>query len=139
MPSFLQNFRRQLAQLTSPQVRHDLAAEVSRDFARRIDQGFDLERDPYGVPWLPSKKLSGKTLTRTGQLRGGLFVDADPQGHRVTVSVAGTAKLYARYPMTGTRTMPQRRFMPDDQGLPREWERGLEQVHDRYFERRWAR
>lgn len=140
MAGLLGGFRRQLAQMVSPQVRHDLAVEASREFAHLIDEGFGGERDPYGVPWRPSKKTGGKTLTKTGALRSGLFVEADPSARRITVRLTGTAKRYGEYHQSGTRRMPRRRFMPDDvDGLPQAWAQALSTLSDRYFERRWGR
>lgn len=139
MAGFLRNFRRELAQIASPGVRRDLAAEGSRRFARLIDEGFERERDPYGVLWQPSKKSSGKTLTKTGQLRQGLFVESDPRGRRVTVRITGTARRYGPIHQEGRGRMPQRRFMPDGQGLPPAWGREFTQAADDYFQRRWGR
>ena len=140
MASLFRQFRRQLAQMVSPQVRHDLAVQASREFAQRIDEGFDQERDPYGVPWRPSKKTSGKTLTKSGALRSGLFVEADPSARQVVVRLTGTAKRYGEYHQSGTHRMPRRRFIPDDVGgLPKAWAQALGMLSDRYFERRWGR
>ena len=140
MASILRQFRQQLAQMVSPQVRHDLAVRASREFAHLIDEGFDQERDPYGVPWRPSKKASGKTLTKSGALRSGLFVEADPSARQIVVRLTGTAKRYGEYHQNGTARMPRRRFMPDDMaGLPKAWAQALGTLSDRYFEGRWGR
>ena len=139
MAGLLRSFRQQLAQITSPQVRHDLAVQASREIAHQIQEGFDEERDPYGVPWIPSKKATGKTLTKSGALRSSLLVESDASGKRVVVRIVGPAKRYGPVHQEGRGRMPRRRFMPDDSGLPPAWAQALRTLSDAYFDRRWGR
>ena len=138
MTGIFTRMRQQLAQMTSPAVRRDLAELASREIDRQVQRGFDLKEDPYGVPWKPRKRPDkGSLLDRTGALRAGLFVDATPKS--VNVRITGPAKRYGPYHQTGTRRLPRRRFMPELGDIPPRWQQALGTLSDGYFNRRWGR
>lgn len=92
----LDDLIREAQKLLSPRMTRTINREAGREVARLIERGFDLERDPYGVPWKPSQRAiqgKGKTLTKTWALRTGIDYQVDAMG--VVFRIRGKANKYA--------------------------------------------
>jgi phage gpG-like protein len=132
----------------APAFRAGLSRNLAQEAQTQIVLGFRAQRDPYGLPWPPSKRATaqgGMTLIDSARLRNswnarGAIGRADAQGF-----VIGTNVKYARIHQKGgvihTRgrggaarkiTMPQRMMVPEN-SLGPIWEAALRNAAVAYF------
>jgi phage gpG-like protein len=71
------------------------ARRLGNQFLDNIDRQFSQSVDPYGSPWVPSKKPEGKTLIKTSTLRRSFVLDVASDGSSIDIGVAGPASQYA--------------------------------------------
>lgn len=117
---------------------------LGNDLAELSRQTFDESRDPYGEPWTPLKVRQGQPLRDTGRLMAAITHEATNQYANI-----GTNTVYARIHQIGGTikpkkapylvfkdhkggfihakevTIPARPFLPDNRGLPGDWEDAL--------------
>ena len=122
----LEDLRRRLGQVASPQFKEALARRLAGTVTKLLADEFRESRDPYGRPWAPvvrnrgrdvraraRRAAKGKTpradkpLIDTGRLRAASIATAAGTSVRVVIPVE-----YASYHQYGTRRMPQRQIVP---------------------------
>ena len=111
-------------------------------FLEKVEEGFDQQRDPYGLPWKPladstlrmrAKRGTGDTiLNDTGKMLASLRV--------ISTSNNATVKINrpAEYHQKGNPRLPQRRILPISFGaryLPKAWTQGIEKIFNDYVAR----
>jgi phage gpG-like protein len=135
-------FQRILSGLGLQQPRPALLADLRDEYLQAIQQGFDREKDPYGVPWqITVRKMvcKGPILTDTRRLRRSIsaqltgstvrFSSAVPYArtHQYGATVRGKGGGYLKFKVCGkwiTKReikIPARPFLPDGRGLPQSW------------------
>lgn len=116
----------------------DVPSRAARQAAEGIDEAiqrqFDDGVDPYGAAWEPLAESTiartpdreGGPLDNTGAMRAGIVV-APSSGAGIAITFDAD---YAQYHQTGTKSMPARKILPEEE-LPEEWEDAIaEAVHD---------
>jgi len=93
-------------------IRQNLAEEA----VDLVKQGFERESEPFGAPWAPLKRRTGKILQDTGRLKNSFTPRATADGFRIVTNVA-----YAQYHQRGTRRMVARPLVPTGTHLPDAW------------------
>ncbi|MDX1527053.1 MAG: phage virion morphogenesis protein [Gammaproteobacteria bacterium] len=143
-------FKRKLGRL-DPMLR-ELSANLAEETIHLIREGFQDEKDPYGVPWAPLRLREGRILQDTGGLRNSWHRQSSKSGFRVF-----SGKQYAIYHQRGTGIYgpsrkritpiratalklgrfgfaksvagtPARRMVPENGVLPVTWRRQYEQI-----------
>jgi phage gpG-like protein len=76
------------------------ANKLGREFVRLTGLGFLDSRDPYGAPWAPSKKQTGRTLVASTALSRSFTYAVN--GNVINVGVSGAPSNYAGYLHFGT-------------------------------------
>ena len=82
-----------------------------------VEKRFATETDPDGRRWKPSRRVlrgGGKTLTKTGRLRGSIRIRANRNSSEVFTDIK-----YGVYHNQGAPNLPKRQFVGDGQGLRR--------------------
>lgn len=119
----LDAFRVVLKRAGSVQKHQELVRKIGRTTNALIREQFEVERDPYGMPWTPVKRMARgqtKILYRSGSLRRSIRAEiADRE--TIRVRVIGKAGRYGMLHQNGTRKLPRRAFMPTERGTPRRW------------------
>ena len=133
--TLFKDLKRQLRDLQNPQTLHDLHNIAGHATHELVLEGFRFERDPYGVPWQPTRRRN-PILQDTFALRNGIVWRADSRG--VTVQTSGRANAYAAYPQRGTRKMPRRKFVPGSGELPPAYEQRLRNDFGEYLRQRFG-
>lgn len=107
----LARLQAKLKSLASEDTHVRLANVLGAEAITQIQLGFRSSRDPYGVPWAPLKRRSGKPLLDTGRLRSSFSYNA-----RRGSFVVGTNVSYAKFHQHGTagRSKASQRFQPID-------------------------
>jgi len=107
---------------------NEIAERAAPKIAEALEEQYALGQDPYGAPWAslqPStlKKHGPPPLTDSGDMKSGTdAVSAGPQ-------IIATAPEPADYHQGGTRSMPARPILPNEnQGLPSSWEKALKEA-----------
>lgn len=93
-----------------------------------VVRGFDEAHAPSGASWAPLKDGAGRPLDDTGALRRSVRLETKRLGFRLTSDTP-----YGAYHQEGTRTVPARPFLPEEQLSPG-FERALEAAADRALE-----
>lgn len=122
--SELSRIQEALREITSPRMFEELHTAAAVNMHRLVMEGFDEERDPYGIRWRPSLRArleGGHTLIKSGRLRQSFTWRADAKGAQV-----GTNVVYAPTHQFGRDGIAQRRMLPTTTGgMPPAWEREL--------------
>lgn len=128
---------RSLRQLASVPAR--VSADAAPVVTDLIAQQFTDGVDPYGEPWEPHAEATVK--------RWGEHPILDLSGRMKSVSVAPLSGAgigvslgadYSRFHQTGTKTMPARRILPDNRGLPATWVQALSHLTQDAFGKAWV-
>ena len=96
--------------------------------------GFRNEVDPYGTPWIPSRRAlneGGQTLTDQGFLRASMRTKFGTDQAEVLLT-----RNYGIFHQEGLGNNPQRRMVPDEGDLPPSWEDEITRNVDRIIDRR---
>lgn len=108
------------------------SAEAAREIERLIQDQFRSGTDPSGRPWKDLASGGRSFLFRSGDLFGSIHVKPRPgAGVRVTVDAK-----YASYHQTGTKRMPARKILPEDE-LPESWELAIERAVENSMRRKF--
>lgn len=102
-----------------------LMGQVGEELIELVREGFERQADPYGAPWAPLKRRSGRILQDTGRLR--MFFVRQKGERMVRV---GTPAFYGRFHQTGTKHMPARKMVPDG-ALPGAWSSRVNAIVER--------
>ena len=112
-------------------------AAIGQSLVEKVEQEFEGERDPYGLPWKPlapatlekrrKKGRGAKILQDTGVMRRSLNWQVVGRGELAV----GFADKKAIWHQEGTDRIPRRPMLPWKQGaggviLPRSWMREIE-------------
>lgn len=89
--------------------------QIGVRWVARVKVGFQRSVDPYGNPWAPITHRQGQPLLDTGRLRNS--VKHNVRGTNLELA---SNLVYADNHQYGI-TVRQRRFLPDQQGLPKAW------------------
>lgn len=110
----------------------DVPSRAARQAAEGIDEAiqrqFDDGVDPYGQEWAPLAESTlaqtpdrqGGPLDNTGAMRAGILV-APSSGAGITITFDAD---YAQFHQTGTKNMPARKILPEEE-LPESWEEAI--------------
>lgn len=120
----LRDFQRKTEQ--APRVLEVISKNLAEQTVELVRQGFEHESDPYGNDWAPLKYRDGRILQDSGRMRDTWhWEDVSARGYTVAPGVD-----YAVYHQDGTRTIPARPMVPD-QDLPDDWKRALSDIATR--------
>lgn len=114
-----------LERFADGQWRTGLMGQVGEELVELVREGFERQADPYGAPWAPLKRRSGRILQDTGRLR--MFFVRSKSASMVRV---GTPAFYGRFHQTGTKHMPARKMVPDG-ALPGAWSSRVNAIVER--------
>lgn len=103
-----------------------LLKALGSEIIRLINDGFEAERNPYGVKWKKIRR-AGRILQKSGIMRGSFKVRYLAKAVSVFASVN-----YASFHQFGTRNMVRREMVPA-RGLPRLWRRDLDGTVDEFL------
>lgn len=124
-----------MAWLQSPACHRQIHGGAAIALEKMTKLGFRNETDPYGVPWVPSRRAieeGGQTLTDTGFLRASLQTRFGTEEAEVMLT-----RNYGFYHQAGAGNNPQRRMVPDeDDGLPDAWGDEIARNTERIIDRR---
>lgn len=142
--------------LVSDEFLHAMHNIAGREIKNLLDQGFELERDPWGRSWIPSKKRSGKTLFESGALKENTRVKADARGaflrndtlygptHQFGATIMPkksnmlTFKIDGHWVSVPSVVIPKRQFfLNEDEPLPPMFEKAIIRAWAQYLESRW--
>jgi phage gpG-like protein len=98
---------------------------------------FREERDPYGKAWRPLSYRRGRILRKTSRMFNSTAYSASPRRVRVSITAwysiihqEGARVRRPKNPARGRATqqqrvgeIPKRAMVPDDRGMPAEWDR----------------
>jgi len=103
-----------------------LMGQVGEELVELVREGFERQADPYGSPWAPLKRRSGRILQDTGRLR--MFFVRSKSASMVRV---GTPAFYGRFHQAPrTKHMPARKMVPDG-ALPGAWSSRIHAIVER--------
>ncbi|MGG5290013.1 phage virion morphogenesis protein [Pseudomonas shirazensis] len=89
--------------------------QIGVRWVARVKVCFQRSIDPYGKPWAPITHRQGQPLLDTGRLRNSIKHNV-----RGTNLELASNLIYADNHQLGI-TVKQRRFLPDQQGVPKTW------------------
>ena len=105
-------------------------------FTKNIKRQFNLSEDPYYKEWKPLKNPSEKRGGSTAKplLDRGRLVNSITHNVIQNKLTVGTNVKYAEYHQNGTSRIPARPFLPDQRGMPEEYERDIELAIEAHLE-----
>ena len=122
----LERLQAAVRQLRSSEFRYLLLSEMAAAALDFVREEFEVSRDPYGNPWEPLKKPRsgfGGPLLKTGRLMQSVRARINGGERKFTLY---SNRDYSQFHQRGTKTIPQRRFLPDE--LPAAWAARFEQI-----------
>ena len=156
--SDLEELVRKLGELESGDALEELAGNIAEEAIELVKQGFEDERDPYGVSWAALESRDGETLRDTRALYNSLHV-VEATSTQVTIAdgvwygiVHQTGKTIRprrakalRFMVRGKPvfaqvvTIPARPFFPREGDIPSGWQTAFEEVADEWFKSHFGR
>lgn len=147
----LRGLQRDLEKLSKSGMR-ELSANLAEESLELIRQGFDTSSDPYGQKWQATKR-GGQILRESGRLRNSFTTSSiSASGFRVGSNAKQVAlqnyggtikpktKKFLRFRAAKNErskggfvfakkvVIPARPMLPDERGLPKRWEKSLEEA-----------
>lgn len=126
-------------------IANDATAELTSLLAAEskslVDEGFALQQDPYGHPWVVSLaaiKRGGQTLIDSGDLQNSWVPVSTPQSFGVVSDLIQTRILHYGWHKSWSHPPPELppRFMVPEEGdfdIPTIWAERLERVATDFF------
>jgi phage gpG-like protein len=109
----------------APKLLDAIGLQVGEEFLGLVQDGFREQRNPFGHAWPPKKRPDGRAILvgRTTRLRRSWHLERTARG----VITIASAVVYTPYHQHGTRRMPARKMVPDDE-LPPAWNAALNET-----------
>jgi len=111
---------KRLERMAAADVKHRIMQRVTPVVHDECLRGFVEQRDPYGTPWAPRKKIKAEYALRYGHIDDGHpLLDKSGRGIRslTTRAVGDASQLrmvdYMRFHQSGTYKMVARKMVPE--------------------------
>jgi phage gpG-like protein len=110
-----------MQRLSAADVHQRVGTAIANTCHAQAIEGFRGQRDPYGTPWAPRKKVKGWAALAFGHIDDGhrLLDDTGAMINSLTARYSGGRVLmrikgYAQFHQTGTRNMVARKIFPEE-------------------------
>lgn len=81
----LERWEKQFGSLASPGLAQEVSRSMAAESVRRVEQGFEKQRDPFGNPWKSKAEPDGRKILRgkTGRLSQWKQLSAGADGFQI--------------------------------------------------------
>lgn len=83
----LPELQRRMAGVLSPSFRMRVSRNLAAEARHQVDEGFRLERDPYGKKWAPLVRRKGMILQDKGRMAASVATEPNLNGFKIDIPV----------------------------------------------------